>query len=195
MQSQNLAPNPAPKLAPKRTELVLETVLFSSRWLLTFFYLGLAIALVALVVKAGQHVAHLVGHLVEASEATIILDVLGLIDLSLTGSLVVLVIFSGYENFVMRIDPAEHSDWPSWMTTIDFAGLKLKLISSIVAISAIHLLGAFMEIETQSDRSLMWSTGIVMAFTVCALLMALTERFNGHAPAADHASPASSNEH
>jgi len=194
MQSPNLAPNLAPKPGPKRTELVLETVLFSSRWLLTFFYLGLAIALVALVVKAGQHVAHLIGHLVEASEATIILDVLGLIDLSLTGSLVVLVIFSGYENFVMRIDPTEHADWPSWMTTIDFAGLKLKLISSIVAISAIHLLGGFMEIDSRSDRSLMWSTGIVLTFTVCALLMALTERFNGHAPA-DHSAPETSTEH
>ncbi len=174
--------------SPRRTALVLETVLFSSRWLLTFFYLGLAVALVALVVKAGQHVAHLVGHLVEASEATIILDVLGLIDLSLSGSLVVLVIFSGYENFVSRIDPTEHSDWPTWMTTIDFAGLKLKLMSSIVAISAIHLLGAFMEIETRSDRALMWSVGIVLAFTVATLLMALTERYSGHAPAADSAS-------
>jgi uncharacterized protein (TIGR00645 family) len=154
------------------------------------FFFALAISLFVLLLKAGQHVLHLLGNSLTSTESEVVLDVLGLIDISLTGSLVVLVIFSGYENFVSRTDPSRETSWPEWMATIDFSGLKLKLMSSIVAISGIQALRAFMDIENETDRSLMWSIGIHLAFVLSAVLLALSDRIGGHgppqAPASDH---------
>ncbi len=116
-----------------------------------------------------------------ASEADIILGVLTLVDLTLTGSLIVIVIFSGYENFVSRIDAEEHKDWPEWMGKIDFTGLKLKLMSSIVAISAVQLLKSFMNVGKVSDRDLAWYVGIHLVFVVSGLLLAWTDRVSGEA--------------
>ena len=162
----------------------LEKILFSSRWLLAPIYLGLIVGLVALVVKDVQHLVHIVPNILAASESDLVLDILGLIDLSLTASLVIIVIFSGYENFVSRIVTAGHEDWPEWMSKIDFTGLKLKLLSSIVAISAIQLLRAFMAINKTSDRDLMWYVIIHVVFVVSGLLLALTDRLSEH-PAKD----------
>ena len=106
---------------------------------------------------------------------------LSIVDLTLTASLIVIVIFSGYVNFVSRIDTSEHKDWPQWMASIDFNELKLKLMSSIVAISAIKLLESFMEIEHQSDRDLYFLIGIHLTFVVSTLVLALADRL-GHAP-------------
>ena len=105
-----------------------------------------------------------------------ILGVLTLVDLSFTASLLIIVMFSGYENFVSKIDHSDHKDWPEWMGTIDFTGLKLKLMSSIVAISAISLLKAFMDVKSSSDRDLIWLVSIHMVFVVSGILMALTDR-------------------
>jgi uncharacterized protein (TIGR00645 family) len=105
----------------------------------------------------------------------VILGVLALIDLTLTGSLVIIVIFSGYENFVSKIEPGDTKDWPEWMGKIDFTGLKLKLLSSIVAISAIQVLKAFMNLKNVSDRELMWLVGIHMVFVVSGIIMAWTD--------------------
>src|SRR5215211_1706702 len=116
-------------------ERLLERFLFSSRWLLAPFYAGLVLALAVLLLKALQELAHFVLNAWQATEADVILGVLTLIDLTLTGSLIIIVIFSGYENFVSKIDESTHKDWPEWMGKIDFTGLKLKLMSLIVAIS------------------------------------------------------------
>jgi uncharacterized protein (TIGR00645 family) len=167
-------------------ERILEKILFSSRWLLAPIYLGLIVGIVALVVKDVQHLIHMVPNILHASESDLVLDILGLIDLSLTASLVIIVIFSGYENFVSRITTTGHEDWPEWMSTIDFTGLKLKLLSSIVAISAIQLLRVFMDIAKTSDRELMWSVIIHMVFVVSGLVLALTDRMSEH-PAKDAA--------
>ena len=112
-----------------------------------------------------------------------ILGVLALIDLTFTGSLIV-IIFSGYENFVSRIDEAAHGDWPEWMAKIDFTGLKLKLMSSIVAISAIQVLKAFMNVKNMSDRDLTWYVIIHLVFVASGLLLAATDRISegGHRP-------------
>jgi uncharacterized protein (TIGR00645 family) len=108
--------------------------------------------------------------------------VLTLIDLTLTGSLIIIVIFSGYENFVSKIDVDKHTDWPEWMAKIDFTGLKLKLMSSIVAISAIQLLKVFMNLKNTSDRDVGWYVGLHVVFVVSGLLFALTDRYGegGH---------------
>lgn len=160
-------------------ERFLEQFLFASRWLMAPFYVALVVALAGLLIKAVQHTIHFMALAVNGTESQVILGVLSLVDLTLTGSLIVIVVFSGYENFVSRIEHADHKDWPEWMGTIDFTGLKLKLLSSIVAISAIQLLRAFLDLKNVSDRDLWWQTGIHMVFVVSGLIMALTDRFTG----------------
>ena len=157
---------------------LIQVVLFSSRWLLAPFFAALALSLFILLLKTGQHMVHLIQTAFGLTESEVVLEVLGLIDLCLTGSLVVLVIFSGYENFISRTDSTRNKSWPEWMATIDFGGLKLKLISSIVAISGIQTLRAFMDIQNESDRSLSWSVGIHLDFVLSAVLLALSERIS-----------------
>ena len=164
-------------------ERALEKFLFASRWLLAPLYVGLVFAMLALLLKAGRHLWEMAVHAPTWSESELILSILGLIDLSLMGGLVIIVIFSGYENFVSRIDARDHPDWPEWMAKIDFTGLKLKLISSIVAISGIQLLRAFMNISNLSDRELMWSVAIHVVFVGSGLFLALTDRISGEAHA------------
>ena len=158
-------------------EKYLEKFLFGSRWLLAPFYVMLVIALGALLLKGAQETVHFILTAWSASESQIILGVLALVDLTLTGSLIIIVIFSGYENFVSKIEADDHKDWPEWMGKIDFTGLKLKLVSSIVAISAIQVLKAFMNVKNISDRELMWLVGIHMLFVISGLLMALTDKW------------------
>ena len=168
-------------------ERLLERFLFGSRWLLAPLYVALVVGLATLLVKVAQHMVEVVSHLLSASEAELILSLLGLIDLTLMGSLLVIVILSGYENFVSRIDTRGHPDWPEWLATIDFTGLKMKLMSSIVAISAVQLLRAFMDLTHVSDRDLYWTVGIHVTFVVSGLLFALTDRAGAHpAPSQTH---------
>jgi uncharacterized protein (TIGR00645 family) len=178
----------------ERLELGLEALLFASRWLLAPFYLGLALSILVLLIKFIEEFIHIAGNAFQATEADIIVGVLSLVDLTLTGSLLVIVIFSGYENFVSKIDHSKHRDWPEWMGTIDFTALKLKLLSSIVAISAIQLLKQFMAVKTASDRDLFWYVVIHLAFVGSSVLLALSDRISGgdHSakPAEDaHAGP------
>ena len=105
---------------------------------------------------------------------------LSLIDISLTGNLIRIVVFSGYENFVSKIDPGGHPDWPDWMTKVNFGGLKQKLLASIVAISAIQVLKAFMNIDIVFDtQKLAWLVGVHLAFVVSAFMLALSDRWGG----------------
>jgi uncharacterized protein (TIGR00645 family) len=164
----------------KTIETWLESMLFASRWLLAPFYLGLAFSLIVLLIKFVAELGHMAIHAFTATESEVILGVLALVDLSLTGSLIVIVIFSGYENFVSRIDHGNHTDWPDWMSKIDFSGLKLKLLSSIVAISAIQLLKQFMSLDKVSDRDIMWMVIVHVVFVVSSVLLALSDRLTVH---------------
>ena len=167
---------------PPFAERWTERIIFSSRWLLAPFYVGLVAALAVLLLKFVQELAHFISHPLRATESDAILGVLTLIDLTFTGSLIVIVVFSGYENFVSKIDVEAHEDWPEWMSKIDFTGLKLKLMSSIVAISAIQLLKIFMDVQNRTDREIMWYVGLHVVFVVSGLVFALTDRIGegGH---------------
>jgi len=156
-------------------ERLFERFLFASRWLMAPFYLGLIMALIALIFVFGRDMIDEVSKLGQLSETDIIVWVLSLVDLSLAANLLVMVIFAGYENFVSRMDIGDHPDRPSWMGKIDFSGMKLKLIASIVAISAIHLLRAFMEIDAIDDRSVRWMVIIHLTFVVSGVLLALMD--------------------
>lgn len=157
-----------------------------SRWLLAPFYLLLVVGLAGLLLKALQEAWHFITHVFTATEAEVILAVLALIDLTFTGSLIVIVIFSGYENFVAKIDAGTSRNWPEWMSKIDFSGLKLKLIASIVAISGIALLKSFLEISDgaafgdEEQRRLMWQVIVHVVFVVSGVLLALMDWLTGH---------------
>jgi uncharacterized protein (TIGR00645 family) len=129
-------------------------VLFNSRWLMAPFYFGLVVSLAVLLFKfcavLWEFIVHAPGS--KESDIILILGALALIDLSLTGNLILIVVFSGYENFVSKIDPGNHPDWPEWMTKVNFGGLKQKLMAAIVAVSAIQVLKAFMNIAPPSTR-------------------------------------------
>jgi len=157
-------------------EKVLERFLFASRWLLAPFYVGLVLGLAGLLIKTMIELVHFLPMVLSGKESDIILGVLTLVDLTFTGSLIVIVIFSGYENFVSKIDANAHKDWPEWMGKIDFTGLKLKLLSSIVAISAIQVLKTFMHVKDMSDRDLMWLVIIHLVFVGSGVVLALTDR-------------------
>lgn len=163
----------------EKTEWVLETLIFSSRWILAPFYLGLAVSLLILLIKFAAELWHLASHAFTSTESDAILGVLALVDLTLTGSLLIIVIFSGFENFVSKIDHSGHRDWPEWIGSIDFGALKLKLLSSIVAISAIQLLKQFMSISTVGERDIFWLVVIHVVFVVSSVLLALSDRIAG----------------
>lgn len=153
----------------------LELWIFRSRWLMAPFYVGLILALAALFVVFVQAAIKDLSQLGSMSPEAAILMALTLIDLSLAGNLLLIVIFSGYENFVSKIDTGDDEDRPGWMGTVDFSGLKLKLVASIVAISAIALLKAFMQLaegKDISDRQLAWLVGIHLVFVISGVLLA-----------------------
>ena len=154
-----------------------EILLFASRWLLAPFYIALVAALLELLEKVGVRAYSLTVQFVTDTEEEVILGALGIVDLTLTASLVVLVIFSGYANFVSRVDTDAHPGWPSWMANIDFSELKLRLMASIVAVSAIKLLETYMNIENETDRQLWWQAGVLGVFVASALLLAVADWF------------------
>jgi uncharacterized protein (TIGR00645 family) len=165
--------------AAKRVEKGLESFLFNSRWLMAPFYLGLVVCLAVMLYKFLVIMVEFVGHLRSLTEADIILGAPSLIDVTLTGNLILIVVFSGYENFVSRIDPQGHPDWPEWMTKVDFSALKQKLLASIVAISAIQVLKAFLNIDASfSPERLGWLVGIHLVFVVSTLLLAFADRIS-----------------
>ncbi len=156
-------------------ERQLEKTIFASRWLMAPFYVGLIVSLLLLMIKFVQYLVALLPKLFSMSESEIILSVLSLIDLSLAGNLLMIVIFSGYENFVSKLDVGEHVDRPDWMGKVDFGGLKLKLIASIVAISGIHLLKAFMDIHHLDKEEVLWMVVLHLAFVISGVLLALMD--------------------
>ena len=155
---------------------VIEVILFRSRFLLAPLYLGLVGALVLLTYRFMIEFIHIFEKVGEASAQTFTLDLLALLDLTLLANLILMVIFAGYENFVSRIDVAtESKDRPHWMGTIDFSGLKIKLIGSLVAISVIELLKDFMQEGDFDSKREMWRIGIHLTFVISGVLFALMD--------------------
>lgn len=156
-------------------ERLIERGLFASRWLMAPMYVGLVGALAILLYAFVMELVHFAGRLPGLSVDDAVLGVLALIDLSLAGNLLLIVIFSGYENFVSRMDTATHEDRPDWQGEVDFSALKLKLVASIVAISGIHLLKVFMDVEKFSSEKIAWMVTIHLVFVVSGVLLALMD--------------------
>ncbi len=157
----------------KRVETFVEEVLFASRWLLVPFYLGLAACIALLLVKFGKEFLHFVDIVFTGTSNTVVIGLLTLIDVVLLANLLIIIIFAGYENFVSKIDTGGHEDRPDWMGHVSFADLKMKLMGSIVAISGIELLKAFVNVEAFTDQQMAWKVGIHLTFVISGLLFAI----------------------
>jgi len=181
----------------KALEHFLEVLIFNSRWLLAPFYLGLVAGIFILLIKFGQEFVHLVPNILSGPESEIILAILTLVDMSLVANLLIIIIFSGYENFVSKIDTAGHEDRPDWMGKVDFSGLKVKVIASIVAISAIELLKVFVDVGsgpeiavaekqaiawTNGDKAIIWKVAIHILLVVSGVLFALMDKIAESTP-------------
>jgi uncharacterized protein (TIGR00645 family) len=166
-------------------ERTIERLLFASRWILAPVYLGMSFALLALGVKFFMELIHLATELLTMTEADLVLLLLALVDLVLVGSLIVMVMFSGYENFVSRLDvDLAEGEKLSWLGKLDANSLKLKVASSIVAISSIHLLRRFMEtpaiLDENRESALMWYVIIHLTFVASAVMMGVLDRITSH---------------
>ena len=172
-----------------KLEQVTEKLLFASRWILAPIFLGLSLALIALGFKFFQEVWHVYSDLVHMAESDLVLTVLAMIDIVLVGSLIIMVMFSGYENFVSTID-AKGSDSLNWLGKLDAGTLKLKVAASIVAISSIHLLRIFMQVSDKvkledgtivdkyTDMQIMWFVILHMTFVLSALLLGVLDKIS-----------------
>jgi uncharacterized protein (TIGR00645 family) len=161
-------------------EKTIETLMLRSRWLLAPVYLGLSLALIALMIKFFQEVWHLFAHIFSATEAEVVLVVLSLIDISLVGGLLIMVMMSGYENFVSELDSKGEGETLSWLGKMDASSLKMKVAASIVAISSIHLLRVFMNMDNVDSEKLMWYVIVHLTFVISAFAMGALDRITRH---------------
>lgn len=161
-------------------ERFIENAMYASRWLLAPIYFGLSLGLLALALKFFQEIIHILPHVFEKSEAELILVILSLIDMALVGGLLVMVMFSGYENFVSQLNIDEGKEKLDWLGKMDSSSLKMKVAASIVAISSIHLLRMFMDAQQISSEKLMWYVIIHMTFVVSAFAMGYLDKLTKH---------------
>lgn len=161
-------------------EKLIEQTMYRSRWLLAPIYLGLSLAVVALAVMFFKETFHLLVHIFTIKEADMVLVVLSLIDIAMVGGLLVMVMMSGYENFVSQLDIGDNEEKLSWLGKMDSSSLKAKIAASIVAISSIHLLKIFMAVEKTDNEKLLWYVIIHMTFVISAFLMGYLDKLTKH---------------
>ncbi|WP_165313528.1 TIGR00645 family protein [Vibrio ziniensis] len=157
-------------------ERLFEKLLYSARWMMAPIYLGLSFVLLALGIKFFQEVWHILPHIFSITETDLILVTLSLIDISLVGGLIIMVMFSGYENFVSKIDVGDSSDKLMWLGKLDTGSLKNKVSASIVAISSIHLLKVFMNTENVPDEKIKWYLLLHVTFVLSAFAMGYLDK-------------------
>ena len=157
-------------------ESIIERTMYAARWLLAPIYIGLSLTLVALGIKFFQEIFHLIPHVLEMTEADVVLIVLSLIDIALVSGLIIMVMFTSYENFVSRLELKEETEKLSWLGTLDTTTLKSKVAASIVAISSIHLLKIFVNANNVDNDKLLWFVVMHLTFVASAVAMGLLDR-------------------
>ncbi len=164
----------------QRIEHLLERTMYASRWIMAPVYLGMSLVLLALAIKFFQELYHFLPRILSLPDSEIILKLLTFIDLTLVGSLTVIVMFSGYENFVSRMDIESSTEKLEWLGTHDYGSLKTKVTSSIVAISSIHLLKIFMNLNATDTDKLQWYVIIHLTLVVSAFFMGYLDKISKH---------------
>lgn len=161
-------------------EHLIERAMYASRWIMAPIYLGMSLILFALAIKFFQELYHFIPNILNLPDSEIILKLLTVIDLTLVGNLTVIVMFSGYENFVSRLDIENSTEKLGWLGTHDYGSLKTKVTSSIVAISSIHLLKVFMNLEATADDKLLWYVILHLALVFSAFFMGYLDKISRH---------------
>ncbi|MBR9912517.1 MAG: TIGR00645 family protein [Gammaproteobacteria bacterium] len=161
-------------------EKIIERALYSTRWLLAPIYLGLSLALLALGIKFFTELLHVLPNIFSVSEMDLVLLVLSLVDISLVAGLIIMVMFSGYENFVSQLDLDDNADKLNWLGKLDTGSLKNKVAASIVAISSIHLLKIFMNAPQIDNDKLLWYVVIHITFVLSAFAMGILDKVTRH---------------
>jgi uncharacterized protein (TIGR00645 family) len=157
-------------------EKVFEKLMYASRWIMAPIYLGLSLVLFALGIKFFQEIFHIIPNIFKIAEVDLVLITLSLIDITLVGGLLIMVMFSGYENFVSQLDVGESSEKLNWLGKMDAGSLKNKVAASIVAISSIHLLKVFMNAENIANDKIMWYLLIHITFVLSAFAMGYLDK-------------------
>lgn len=157
-------------------EKQIEKLIYASRWIMAPIYLGLSLALLALGIKFFQEIFHIIPIIFSIKEVELILVILSLIDIALVGGLLVMVMFSGYENFVSRLDIEDGNEKLGWLGKLDSGSLKNKVAASIVAISSIHLLKVFMNTETIANEKIQWYLLMHITFVLSAFAMGYLDK-------------------
>jgi uncharacterized protein (TIGR00645 family) len=170
----------------KSFEATLESWVFRSRWLLAPFFVGLLLAIVALLIKFLKQLWSLALEMFTLAADDMIISILTLVDAALIAALLLIIGFSGYENFVSKIGTGEHEDRPAWMGRVGFSDLKIKLMGAIVAISAVELLKAFINVDDFTWQELSWKVGIHITFVVSGVLFAVTDKITESKPGGRH---------
>ena len=160
----------------KSIEYRLERFMFARRWLLAPFYIGLVGAIAILLFKFVKEFITLLPQVFTLDGGQIMVSVLTLVDVALVANLLLIIVFAGYENFVSKINTENSEDRPEWMGHVTFSDLKIKLIGSIVAISGIELLKAFVNIDNYSDKQIAWKIGLHLTFVLSGVLFAVMDR-------------------
>lgn len=186
-----------PASGASQLERKVETIIFQSRWLLAPLYLGLVLSIFVLLGKFVKEFIHLIPMVIYGESGNVIVGVLTLVDIVMIANLLLLIIFAGYENFVSVINTANSEDRPEWMGHVTFSDLKIKLIGSIVAISGIELLKAFMNLKAYTDGELAWKIGLHLTFVVSGVLFAIMDKLSHkpHPVARDKAEEKGSDKH
>ncbi len=156
-------------------ERILENLMYSARWILAPIYLGLSLGLLLLGIKFFLEIIHIMPTILTIKEADLVLTILSLVDLALVGGLIVMVMFSGYENFVSQLNIKEGREKLNWLGKVDAGSLKNKVAASIVAISSIHLLKVFMDAVNVDNDKLYWYVVIHLTFVVSAFAMGILD--------------------
>jgi uncharacterized protein (TIGR00645 family) len=170
----------------KSFEATLESWVFRSRWLLAPFFVGLLLAIVALLIKFLKQLWSLALEMFTLTADDMIISILTLVDAALIAALLLIIGFSGYENLVSKIGTGEHEDRPAWMGRVGFSDLKIKLMGAIVAISAVELLKAFINVDDFTWQELSWKVGIHITFVVSGVLFAVTDKITESKPGGRH---------
>jgi uncharacterized protein (TIGR00645 family) len=170
----------APTPSPQRPVRVIPAIVFMSRWLQVPLYLGLIVAQALYVFLFLKEVWHLTVTIGTLNETTIMLAVLGLIDVVMISNLLIMVIIGGYETFVSRLGIEGHPDEPEWLDHVNAGVLKVKLSMALISISSIHLLKTFIDADNRSSTTIMWQVAIHLAFLISAVAMAWVDRITTH---------------
>ncbi len=160
---------------PNKIELTLERIIFASRWILVPFFLGLIVGMLVLLLKFFKEMGLLIQGVIGLIEHDTVISILTLVDTALIAVLLLIIVFSAYENFVSKLSIGDHEDRPAWMGKVGFSDLKMKLIGAIVAISAVELLKAFLVSTTLTSEQLGWKIAIHLTFVLSGLLFAMAD--------------------